>query len=136
MTDVDDADQLRVSVTVSDVESVRDALAHLAELDATIEPERLSVSDPDSDEAVEVDLGAITPKQLEALELAYVYGYYRRPRETDLAELAAELGVSKSAVSQRLCAAESKLVTGVIGGTKPWLVALERSEQECRSDGG
>lgn len=44
----------------------------------------------------------ITPEQYEALELAVDSGYFSIPRETTLIELADELGISDSAVSQRI----------------------------------
>lgn len=60
--------------------------------------------------SVTVDLDILTEKQVEALELALQTGYYEQPRRTDLANLARELGISKSAVSQRLRTAEVKLI--------------------------
>ena len=121
MTDLDDADELQLRVRVSDIESVRDVLDQLATLDATVDPQELSVVDPTADSTVEVDVGAVTPKQLEALELACVRGYYSQPRECDLADLADELDVSTSAVSQRLRAAESRLIVSSLEAIRPWL---------------
>lgn len=45
---------------------------------------------------------AVTDAQREALLLAYANGYYAEPRETDLAELAAEVGISRQAFARRL----------------------------------
>jgi len=45
---------------------------------------------------------AVTDAQREALTLAYAEGYYAEPRETDLAELAAEVGISRQAFARRL----------------------------------
>lgn len=59
---------------------------------------------------VEVDVTMITDKQREAIETALEQGYYEDPREASLSDLAEELGVTDSAVSQRLGAAETKLV--------------------------
>lgn len=56
-----------------------------------------------------VDLSVLTEKQQEAMQLAADRGYYDRPRETDLTELAGELDISQSALSQRLGAAKKKL---------------------------
>ena len=125
MTDLENADQIQLQVTVSDMESVHDVLAQLADLEATVEPQGLSVADPDGEWPIETDIGDLTAKQLEALELAYSRGYYRQPRETDLTTLAEELDVSKSAVSQRLRAAESKLLMAVLASIRPWLVQSE-----------
>lgn len=44
----------------------------------------------------------LTDAQQEALELALENGYFEVPRETDLASVAAELGVSEQSVSERL----------------------------------
>lgn len=44
----------------------------------------------------------LTPDQEEALALAYQEGYYAEPRETDQETLAAELGITRQALSARL----------------------------------
>ncbi|MFC6756071.1 helix-turn-helix domain-containing protein [Halomicroarcula sp. GCM10025894] len=44
----------------------------------------------------------MTAPQREALVLAYKNGYYAEPRETNLAELAAEVGISRQAFARRL----------------------------------
>lgn len=59
---------------------------------------------------IELDTETITELQRETAELAFDAGYYERPREADLSELADELGITESAVSQRLNSAESKLI--------------------------
>lgn len=53
---------------------------------------------------------ALTEKQRRTVRTAVEMGYYRTPREASLGDLAAELGVSRSALSQRLNAVESKLI--------------------------
>lgn len=55
----------------------------------------------------------LTEKQREAVQTAVDEGYYRNPRETSLGELAEELNITRSALSQRLNAVESKLVTSL-----------------------
>ncbi|MDS0281178.1 helix-turn-helix domain-containing protein [Haloarcula onubensis] len=45
---------------------------------------------------------AVTDAQREALLLAYANGYYADPRETNLSELAAEVGISRQAFARRL----------------------------------
>lgn len=60
-----------------------------------------------------LDAGSITEKQRKAIEVAFEEGYYETPREADLGDLADRLGVSRSAVSQRLTAAESTLMEQV-----------------------
>lgn len=61
------------------------------------------------DEMQEVDLTELTEKQRETLNLAIEGGYYEQPSGLSLKELAADLDVSKQAVSQRLRAAEQAL---------------------------
>jgi hypothetical protein len=60
---------------------------------------------------VSLDLYELTQKQRQAVTAAVAAGYYETPREISLGELADRLDISKSALSQRLKAAESKLVT-------------------------
>lgn len=69
--------------------------------------------DPETSEStgqtVTVALDEVTEKQREAVTKAVAAGYYSTPRETSLEELANDLGISKSACSQRLNAVESTL---------------------------
>lgn len=102
-----------VTLTVPQREILREILAELKAVDATVTVDWL-VHNDQSDSITEIDVSAITDKQQEAMETARELGYYETPRETDLGELADELGVSKSAVSQRLNAAETKLVTAFL----------------------
>ncbi|ELZ99438.1 transcriptional regulator [Haloferax mediterranei ATCC 33500] len=60
-----------------------------------------------------IDLSHLTEKQREAAMIAVSEGYYETPRRTDLETLAATLEISKSALSQRLNAVESKLTRAV-----------------------
>jgi AraC-like DNA-binding protein len=53
---------------------------------------------------------SVTEKQREAVRAAVEMGYYDEPRKASLADLASRLGISRSALSQRLNAVESKLV--------------------------
>ncbi|MGM0399070.1 MAG: helix-turn-helix domain-containing protein [Halobacteriota archaeon] len=53
----------------------------------------------------------LTEKQREAVQLAVDEGYYDRPRDVSLGDLAERLDITRSALSQRLNAVESKLVT-------------------------
>ena len=62
---------------------------------------------------VTTEVAQITDKQREAIETALEKGYYENPRQSSLSDLAEELGVTDSAVSQRLGAAETKLVKSV-----------------------
>lgn len=59
----------------------------------------------------EVDVSSITEKERIAAEIAIERGYYKRPRETSIDEMAAELDISQQAFSHRLSAVEEKLFT-------------------------
>lgn len=52
----------------------------------------------------------LSEAQTEALRLAYERGYFEVPRETSMADLAAELGISSQALSKRLRRAHRGLV--------------------------
>ncbi|UWG48538.1 Transcriptional regulator, contains HTH domain [Halanaeroarchaeum sp. HSR-CO] len=56
----------------------------------------------------------LTEKQREAVQTAVEMGYYATPRSVSLADLADRLGVTRSAISQRLTAVETKLVTALV----------------------
>lgn len=81
---------------------------HLRRLASSAESHR----EPDSRASRIADLN-LTAKQREAVQTAVDEGYYRNPRETSLGELADELEITRSALSQRLNAVESKLVTSL-----------------------
>lgn len=70
---------------------------------------RIDETDSEQSTTVTLELYDLTPKQREAATKAVAAGYYQTPRETTIGELAAEIGISKSAMSQRLNAVESKL---------------------------
>ncbi|MFC6730931.1 helix-turn-helix domain-containing protein, partial [Natronoarchaeum mannanilyticum] len=54
--------------------------------------------------------GEVTEAQREAIRVADRLGYYDDPRDADLGDVADELGISRSAASQRLNGAASTLV--------------------------
>ena len=70
---------------------------------------RIDDEGTDRSNKVVLELFDLTEKQREAVTTAVAEGYYETPRETTIGELASELDISKSAMSQRLAAVESKL---------------------------
>lgn len=103
-----------VTVRISDRGEVRKLLATIEEAD--IEFEVITIADPctDDTEPVLVDLSSVTRKQWEAMEIAHEHGHYSQQRGGSLDEIADELGLSTSGVSQRLRSAESHLVDAVL----------------------
>ncbi len=106
--------ELVFSVTIQGRKELRHIVADLRETGATVRLQRLvDLSSRDCD-GTQVDDTSVTDKQREAIRTAYELGYYETPRESDLGDVADELGISKSAASQRLNAVASKLVVGLL----------------------
>lgn len=93
-----------------DRESLREYRANYEREDVTFTVHRLY-----ADTGGPGDAFGLTPKQREALTLAYRRGYFARPREVTLEELADELDVSPQAVSARLQRALETLVGETVG---------------------
>lgn len=103
-----------VTLTIRDREEFTELITDLREVGAEISVEWL-VTDTPGNKTAEIDVSAITTKQREAMRTAIDLGYYETPRSADLEEVATELSISESAVSQRLNNAETKLVTSFLG---------------------
>jgi len=108
-----------VTAYVDDRDAVRRLVEALRGVVDRVRLVRLAVVEgADATEQVTFDLSALTPKQRRGLELAVVRGYFDDDRDVRLSELADELGISKSALSQRLRTAQAKLVTDVFDGAE------------------
>ncbi|MGQ3328408.1 MULTISPECIES: helix-turn-helix domain-containing protein [Halorubrum] len=106
-----------VTTYVDDRDTVRDVVGALRETLDYVRLVRLAVVEgPEATEQATFDLSELTPKQREGLELAVVRGYFDDDGDVALGDLAAELDISKSALSQRLRTAQAKLVTDVFDG--------------------
>lgn len=112
MTGVDSG-SIVVVLTIATRETLREIISDLRRVGATVDVEWL-VNGADGTQTTEIEVSTITEKQREALELATELGYYETPRQTDLGDIADELGISESAASQRLNGAETKLVRGFL----------------------
>jgi predicted DNA binding protein len=104
-----DGGSMVVTLTVPKREILQEILDGLRGVGASVTVEWL-VNGTDNATTTEIDTSSITNKQQEAMGLAREMGYYETPRQAGLSDIAEELGVSESAVSQRLNAAETKLV--------------------------
>lgn len=96
-------------LTVPDRAALREIMQELDAVGATVDVEWLVRSDK-PEATTEIDVSDVTDKQREAIETALEMGYYETPRGADLSAVADRLGISDSATSQRLNAAETKLV--------------------------
>lgn len=106
---------ISVRLEVPTHKSLRRLLSLLGESSVAAHVEAVTSPDLSDTPMVEFDLSSLTDKQRQTLTLALKTGYYERPRETDLTDLATELDISKSAVSQRLRAAEHKIIKQALG---------------------
>lgn len=64
----------------------------------------------------ETPIDALTDRQREVLEVAYELGYYDVPRSSSTTEIATELGVDDSTVSEHLQRAEHNLLATILDG--------------------
>lgn len=104
-------DDLRVRTFVDDRETLTALIAALKDVAGSVRLRRITETPTHDDgETVPVSLDALTETQRQTLETAVQSGYYASPRRASLDDLATEFGVSKSAVSRRLHAAENNLV--------------------------
>ena len=105
-----------VTTYVDDRAVVRELVAALKSIFAAVRLVRLAVVEgPEATEQVTFDLSSLTPKQRGSLELAVLRGYFDDDGDVALGDLADELDISKSALSQRLRTAQAKLVKDVFG---------------------
>lgn len=102
--------QLHVTTHLCDRTQIRPLIGDLKAVSETVNVDRLfTVDSTGDDDVVLFDRSVLTEKQREAIELAIERGYYSG--DTQLAELADELGIGRSALSERIRTAHTKLVT-------------------------
>lgn len=109
-----DNSPIQVVLEVPGRESLQSVLTSVSGADAPAKTKEIGPATPSKESSVTVELGDLTTKQLETLQLAIEEGYYRRPREATLQDLAALLEISKSAVSQRIRTAERTLIKSAL----------------------
>lgn len=106
-----DADGWRLSFRFVDHDALVAFQEEFRERDANVALERVvTPSEPRQREY------GLTPEQYETLTLAVETGYFDVPRAASTADLADELGVSQTAVSERLRRAVDALVTATLHG--------------------
>lgn len=105
---------LQVVLEVADHDGLEELMDAVNAADLSVQTRTITQAGLTEGTTAEIDLGVLTEKQRETLALAIDKGYYERPREADLTDLAGALDLSKSAVSQRLRTAERKLITATL----------------------
>ncbi|WP_119813720.1 helix-turn-helix domain-containing protein [Halalkaliarchaeum desulfuricum] len=103
--------ELTVETYPPDRFTLMDIVQDLSEI-ADVEVQQLSLVSGSENlhELQTVNVSRLTDLERETVDWAIEHGYYERPREVGLDEIADEFGVSKSSISQRLRSAERKLV--------------------------
>jgi predicted DNA binding protein len=114
MTQKSSANPLTVVLEIPDRQALIELLSTIEDADSRVRTQDIRRTTESRDGTVNIDFSELTAKQQTALELAVESGYYERPRGIDLDELGEQLGISKSAVSQRIRAAERKLIETAI----------------------
>lgn len=109
---------LYVTFRIADRSTLRKVIEKYQSMGPSVQT--VTIVDPKNErsEPLSIEVGHLTEKQWEALRVAHDKGHYSSPRGGHLDEIAEELGISKSAVSQRLRAAESKIIPAILGTTQ------------------
>ena len=102
-----------ISVHLDDRTEVQDIVGRLRSVASQVTLRKLLQIETDSSAETTMDFTGLTDKQHETVTLAITSGYYRQPRHASIGDIADELDVSPAAVSQRLSAAESKVMRQV-----------------------
>ena len=104
--------ELTLSFYADGYDELREVVADLRERYSSLDVKRL-VRSPAEDVEVDdvvVDRGKLTDRQREVLETAYRMGYFERPRRANATEVAEQLDVQPSTVSEHLTAAQAKIL--------------------------
>lgn len=107
-----DSDTMRFLVRFPDHDHLGQFYNYCIEHAIDVEMLRVYSLTDRSERALEFGL---TPDQREALVLAIRRGYFSTPRETTLDELAAVLGISQQAISQRIRGGTEKVMIEALG---------------------
>lgn len=109
---------LLITLRVQNRNVLGEVVEQCSELDSDVE--MISIVDPfqEDPDPIYIDVSHITQKQWVALEVAHRMGHYSSQRGGSLEDIARDLGISKSAASQRLRAAEAKIISSMFGAEK------------------
>lgn len=110
--------RLTLGFYATDYEQLRAVVATLGEHWPDLDVRRL-VRSPTPDppeETVLVDRAKLTDRQLEVVATAFEMGYFERPRRANATEVAAELDIDPSTLTEHLSVALGKLLADVLEG--------------------
>ena len=110
-------DRVVIGVFLEERSEVTDVVDRLRTVAEGVSLRQLvEIDGSESSETALLDLTDLTEKQRKTVTLAISKGYYRKPRRASVSDLADDLDISASAVSQRLTAAESKVMRTIFDG--------------------
>lgn len=106
-----------VATVLPDREILRDLVADIRAAGGEASIRKLASLEGDAETADlrTFEMSSLTDKEREALTVAVERGYYEQSPQTSLAELADDFDVTKQCLSERLNAAEAKMVRSLIG---------------------
>ncbi|QLG51022.1 helix-turn-helix domain-containing protein [Natrinema halophilum] len=99
-----------------DMHGLQAVIGELRDRYASLDVQRLLQSQQDHDERnlVFVDRSTLTDRQFEVLETAHRMGYFEHPKRANAGEVAEELGITSTTLTEHLAAAQSKLLDAIL----------------------
>ncbi|WP_408959398.1 helix-turn-helix domain-containing protein [Natrinema sp. 74] len=99
-----------------DMHGLQAVIGELRERYATLDVQRLLRSQRDHTEQnlVFVDRSMLTDRQADVLETAHRMGYFEHPKRANAGDVADELGISGTTLTEHLAAAQTKLLNAIL----------------------
>ena len=99
-----------------DMAQLQAVIGELRERYASLDVQRLLQSRQDHTEQhlVFVDRSTLTDRQAEVLETAHRMGYFEHPKRANASEVADELGITGTTLTEHLAAAQTKLLDAIL----------------------
>ncbi len=100
----------------TDMETLQSIIAALQQRHSNIDVQRLLQSEQEHTDQhlVFVDRSTLTARQLEVLETAHEMGYFEHPKRANAGEVADELGITGTTLTEHLAAAQTKLLGAIL----------------------
>ena len=99
-----------------DMENLQAIIGDLKQQCSNLDVQRLLQSQQEHTEQqlVFVDRSELTARQLEVLETAHQMGYFDHPKRANAGEVADELGIASTTLTEHLAAAQTKLLDSIL----------------------